>query len=104
LMNVLIILGHPRKESFSEALANAYKVGAVNAGMSVKQISVSEMQFNPNVLAISPRNQHFEEDIHTAQNLITWADHVVFVYPTWWGTMPALLKAFLDRVLTPGFA
>src|SRR5690606_34146950 len=33
-----------------------------------------------------------------------WADHLVFVYPTWWGTMPALLKAFLDRVLTPGFA
>ena len=33
LMNVLIILGHPRKESFSEALANAYKTGALNAGM-----------------------------------------------------------------------
>ncbi len=103
-MNVLIILGHPRTKSFSEALANAYKVGALNAGMNVKQINISEMKFEPNVLTISPKNQHFEEDINTAQNLITWADHIVFVYPTWWGTMPALLKAFLDRVLTPGFA
>lgn len=103
-MNVLIILGHPRKGSFSEALANAYKTGALNAGMDVKQINVSEMQFNPNVVATSPRDQHLEEDVSIAQDLITWADHVVFVYPTWWGTMPALLKAFLDRVLTPGFA
>jgi len=103
-MNVLIVLGHPRKGSFSEALANAYKVGALSAGMDVKQISVAEMQFNPNVFAVSPRNQYFEEDIVLAQELIAWADHLVFVYPTWWGTMPALLKAFLDRALTPGFA
>jgi 1,4-dihydroxy-2-naphthoate octaprenyltransferase len=39
-----------------------------------------------------------------ARRLIGWADHIVFVYPTWWGTMPALLKGFLDRVLAPGFA
>jgi 1,4-dihydroxy-2-naphthoate octaprenyltransferase len=39
-----------------------------------------------------------------ARRLIAWADHIVFVYPTWWGTMPALLKGFLDRVLAPGFA
>lgn len=103
-MNILIILGHPRKESFSEALANAYRLGVLNGGMNVKQINVSEMQFEPNVLTVSPRSQYLEEDIKNAQNLISWADHIVFVYPTWWGTMPALLKAFLDRVLTPGFA
>jgi len=103
-MNVLIILGHPRKDSFSGALADAYKVGALSAGVNVKQIVIAEMQFDPNVFTVSPRNQYFEKDISEAQNLISWADHLVFVYPTWWGTMPALLKAFLDRVLTPGFA
>jgi NAD(P)H dehydrogenase (quinone) len=35
--------------------------------------------------------------------LIKWADHLVFVYPTWWGTMPALLKGFIDKVFLPGF-
>lgn len=103
-MNVLVILGHPRVDSFSGALAEAYKQGALNAGMDVRQINVTEMYFDPNVYTISPRNQHFEEDILEAQRSILWADHLVFIYPTWWGTVPALLKGFLDRVLTPGFA
>src|SRR6185295_4946423 len=42
--------------------------------------------------------------IREAVELVRWADHLVFVFPTWWGTMPALMKGFLDRVLMPGFA
>lgn len=103
-MKVLIILGHPREGSFSHALADAYQQGARQAGVEVEQLRVSDMEFNPNVIKVSPRKQHFEEDIILAQDLITWADHLVFVYPTWWGTMPGLLKSFLDRVFTPGFA
>ena len=104
-MNVLIIAGHPRKESFSFALADAFREGAQHAYMNVKQLTLTDMCFNPNVVTVSPRNQLAEDDdIHHAQELIAWADHLVFVYPTWWGTMPALLKGFLDRVLTPGFA
>lgn len=62
------------------------------------------MAFDPNVFTVSPRSQPAEADIVYAQEMILWADHLVFVYPTWWGTMPALLKGFLDRVFTPGFA
>lgn len=103
-MNVLIILGHPRKESFSGALAEAFKEGALQARMNVKMFDLAEKKFNPNVTTASPRLQIAEDDICQAQKLITWSDHLVFVYPTWWGTMPALLKGFLDRVFTPGFA
>ncbi|MEX2592309.1 MAG: NAD(P)H-dependent oxidoreductase [Anditalea sp.] len=56
------------------------------------------------MVTVSPRHQITEDDISFAQELILWADHLVFVYPTWWGTMPALLKGFLDRVFSPGFA
>lgn len=103
-MNVLIIQGHPREGSFSDALAAAYKEGALQAGAQIKQLKVRDMDFNPNVIEVSPRKQFFESDVVHAQELITWADHLVFVYPTWWGTMPGLLKSFLDRVFTPGFA
>jgi putative NADPH-quinone reductase len=39
-----------------------------------------------------------------AQADITWADHLVFAYPIWWGGAPALLKGFIDRVFLPGYA
>jgi putative NADPH-quinone reductase len=45
-----------------------------------------------------------EPDLVEAQNLIRWAEHLVFVYPTWWGSMPAIAKGFIDRVFLPGFA
>ena len=38
------------------------------------------------------------------QQAITWAEHLVFVFPMWWGGLPALLKGFFDRVFLPGFA
>lgn len=103
-MNVLIIAGHPRKDSFSHALADAYREGALQAGTHVKQLVLANMSFNLNVVTESPQLQQAEESVKQAQEYIAWADHLVFVYPTWWGTMPALLKGFLDRVFTPGFS
>ncbi|WP_257303280.1 NAD(P)H-dependent oxidoreductase [Geothrix campi] len=101
---ILVILGHPRQESFCQALAEAYLEGAEGAGLQVRRLALADLTFDPNVAMPSPRDQPLEEDLVRAQELILWADHLVFAYPAWWGTMPALLKGFLDRVLTPGFA
>lgn len=103
-MNVLVILGHPRTDSFCSALASAYCEGAKSAGMNVILLRLAELSFNPNVTSAFIRNQSVESDIEMAKNHISWAHHVVFVYPTWWSTMPGLMKGFLDRVLIPGFA
>lgn len=103
-MRVLVINGHPRRGSLCEALADAYVAGAAQAGADVRVMRLAELKFEPNVLRPSPRDQQAEPDIEDAMALVTWADHLVFVFPTWWGTMPALLKGFLDRVLMPGFA
>lgn len=48
--------------------------------------------------------QPLEPDLLVAQADITWAQHLVWVYPIWWGGLPALLKGFLDRIFLPGFA
>ena len=45
-----------------------------------------------------------EPDLDKAKADISWADHLVFVYPVWWAAVPAILKGFIDRVFTPGFA
>ncbi|MFC6765069.1 NAD(P)H-dependent oxidoreductase, partial [Natrinema soli] len=103
-MNVLIVLGHPRTDSFCGALAEAYHDGALEAGADVRELAVADLEFDPDVHAASPTDQRMEPDLREAQDLIRWAEHLVFVYPNWWGTMPARLKGFFDRVFTPGFA
>jgi putative NADPH-quinone reductase/1,4-dihydroxy-2-naphthoate octaprenyltransferase len=103
-IKVLVVLGHPRRDSLCAALADAYVTGAQEGGADVRRLSLTNFDFEQNVLVHSPRDQPLEPDIADAVNLIAWAEHLVFVFPTWWGTMPACLKGFLDRVLMPGFA
>lgn len=103
-MNVLIVLGHPRTDSLCGALADAYRDGALEAGVDVRELAVADLEFDLDVHATCPSEQPLEPDLREAQELIRWADHLVFVYPNWWGTMPARLKGFFDRVFTPGFA
>jgi putative NADPH-quinone reductase/1,4-dihydroxy-2-naphthoate octaprenyltransferase len=103
-LKVLLVLGHPRRDSLCGALAEAFAAGARQAGVDLRRLDLRELQFDPNVIAGSPRNQPLEPSIREAVELVRWAEHLVFVFPTWWGTMPALMKGFLDRVLMPGFA
>lgn len=101
---VLIINGHPNKESYVTALANAYHEGALNnQNVEVQKITLIDLEFNPILYGYGVK-QPLEPDLQKAQELILWADHLVFLYPNWWGTMPALLKGFIDRVFLPNFA
>ncbi|GBG12373.1 NADPH:quinone reductase [Paenibacillus agaridevorans] len=102
--NILIINGHPDSASFNAALADAYATGALGSGAQVRRLNLAELAFNP-ILSFGYRKRtELEPDLIRAQELIRWAHHLVFVYPTWWGAMPALLKGFIDRVFLPGFA
>ena len=99
-----MILAHPRRDSLCGALFDACADGARQAGVECRELILSDIRFDPNVHEASPEQQPLEPDLVRAQRDIHWAEHLVFVYPTWWGTFPALLKGFLDRVMTPGFA
>lgn len=104
MKKILIILGHPDKESFGGNLANSYKKGGIKSGAEVKELYLADLKFDPILHLGYKKIQKLEPDLVYAQELIKWADHLVFVYPTWWATMPALLKGFIDRTFLPGFA
>jgi len=101
---ILVIVGHPAHHGFCAALAEAYAEGAVEAGNEVRKIALGELAFDPVLHDGYATIQALEPDLADAQASITWAQHIVFVYPIWWGAMPALLKGFIDRVFLPGFA
>ncbi len=103
-MNILVIIGHPDPESYCSALAHAYMEGAKGKAAQIRTIDLSQISFDPNLKYGYRKRTELEDDLKEAQELIRWADHLVIVYPTWWGTMPAILKGFFDRVLLPGFA
>lgn len=101
---MLVILGNPNKKSLGAALAKAYKEGAEKSGAEVKELILIDLNFDPVLRLGAETKQELEPDLIKSQELILWADHLVFVYPGWWATMPALLKGFLDRVFSSGFA
>lgn len=101
---VLIIQGHPAGQSLCAALAQEYLQGAQESGHKVHILNIRELQFDPILHEGYNLIQPLEEDLIWAQNEIKSADHIVVIFPIWWGGMPALLKGFIDRVFLPGFA
>ena len=78
---LLIIQGNPDKTSFCDALAESYKEGAIRANADVKEIYVREIEFDP-FLPFGYKNKvELEQGLIESQELIQWADHLVFVYP-----------------------
>ncbi|MBI5609919.1 MAG: NAD(P)H-dependent oxidoreductase, partial [Deltaproteobacteria bacterium] len=102
MRRVLVVLGHPRSDSLCSALADAYARAAADAGAEVHRLNLGDLQFDP-VLRGGFASE-LEPDLQRAQTELEWAEHVAWVYPVWWGNLPALLKGFCDRVLLPGFA
>ena len=106
LRNVLILNGHPDPASkgLCHALAEAYAAGAQEAGRTVRRIDVAALDFG-----FLRSQADFEKGapppaIAAAQQDVKWADHVVVIFPLWLGDMPAVLKAFFEQTMRPGFA
>jgi NAD(P)H dehydrogenase (quinone) len=100
---ILIIDGHPNENSFCAAIADAYTRGAQSAEIEVEVLSLRNLNFDLNLRHGYRKIQELEPDLVEAQKKIKWCEHLVVIYPIWWGSMPALLKGFLDRCWLPGF-
>jgi putative NADPH-quinone reductase len=103
---IALIQGHPDPAAghFGHALASAYESSATEAGHQVKVITVARLEFPLLRNARQWESEPVPEAIGEAQRTIAWAEHLVIVFPLWMGDMPALLKAFFEQTLRPGFA
>lgn len=102
MKRILLINGHPDKQSFNNALSQAYQEGLAKTEASVKQINIVDLDFNPNLEFGYRKRTALEPDLETAIEQIKWADHLVWFFPVWWYGYPALMKGFVDRTFLPG--
>ncbi|MDP4121001.1 MAG: NAD(P)H-dependent oxidoreductase [Bacillota bacterium] len=107
-MNYLIIGCHPYEGSFNAAAGKAIWEKINKSGERAEFIDLVSDGFNPVMTAKDLklwRQGKFDDGlVGKYQTAIEKSDILVFVFPIWWGTMPAVLKGFCDKVLLPGFA
>ncbi|MFC3073430.1 NAD(P)H-dependent oxidoreductase [Shinella pollutisoli] len=103
---ILIIVGHPDPgpKRLCRALAESYAEGARSAGHAVRSIDIATLDFPLLRTAEEFAAHSMPATLEDAVQAIRQAEHIVFVFPLWLGTMPALLKAFLEQVMRPGVA
>ena len=101
MKQVLIINGHPDKESFNYALSEAYLKGVSKTNAIISKINIAELEFNPNLQFGYRKRMELEPDLVLAIEKIKKADHIVWVFPMWWYGYPALMKGFIDRIFLP---
>jgi putative NADPH-quinone reductase len=107
-MKLLLVYAHPVETSFVAAMRDAALRGFAQAGHEVRIVDLYAENFDPR-MSRQERIDYEDETKNTAQvrkhvDDLQWAEGLVFVFPTWWYGLPAILKGWFDRTFAPGIA
>lgn len=107
-MKVLVVYCHPCEESYVSAVKSSVISGLQEGGHEIRLIDLYAEDFRPQMNAEERRRYHDRgvnvETVSEHVDRVLWAEGIVFVYPTWWYGLPAMLKGWIDRVLVPHVA
>ncbi len=106
-MNYLIVYAHSNPKSFCHAIKEEIEAKIKQDGGKFVVRDLYQLGFNP-VLSSQDFVQFIQhktpDDIQKEQDFIRKADVIILIYPVWWFNMPAMLKGYIDRVFSRGFA
>lgn len=106
-MKNLIVYAHPNSGSLNHFFKQTVLENLQESGEEIEVRNLNQINFNP-VLSLEDMNGQrmgkVADDVKTEQDFITWADRIIFIYPIWWTGMPAIMKGYIDRVFSYGFA
>lgn len=107
-MSVHLVLAHPLGNSLNAHLAQQIETILSARGVAVDRLDLYAEDFDPR-LSARERAHHYNDpqpsaDVLALQARLRSAEHLVLVFPTWWFSLPSILKGWFDRVWSPGFA
>ena len=106
-MKILIVYCHPRQNSFNHAILENTLEELQSVGHEVKVADLYTENFQPALIAedyVQFERKPMPEDVQREQQRVEWADGIVFIFPLWWWSLPAMLKGWIDRVMCYGWA
>ncbi|WP_264529151.1 NAD(P)H-dependent oxidoreductase [Flavobacterium sp. N502540] len=106
-MKNLIVYAHPNTGSLNHFFKQIIMENLEKSGQEVIVRDLNAINFNPVLSLADMKGQRvgeIAEEVKTEQDFISWADRIVFIYPIWWTGMPAIMKGYIDRVFSYGFA
>jgi NAD(P)H dehydrogenase (quinone) len=108
-MHALMVIAHPCDDSFCHAAAATAVAAMERGGHTVDVIDLYADRFTTAMtrderVAYHTESPILDEQVADYVERLQRAEALVFVYPTWWSGMPAILKGWLDRVLVYGVA
>jgi NAD(P)H dehydrogenase (quinone) len=106
-MKVLLVVAHPCADSYTHACAAAATRGLTSAGHTVDTIDLAAASFRTAMsrderVAYESDTPILDPMVDDHASRLLAAEAIVFVYPTWWSGLPAVLKGWLERVMVPG--
>lgn len=104
-MRILVVHSHPVAESYSRALFDCTVETLRAGGHEVRPLDLYAVGFDP-VMGRQERLDYHtpavnQRGLEDQVELLRWAEGFIFVYPTWWYSLPAMLKGWLERVWLP---
>ncbi len=108
-MRALVVLCHPSEDSFTRACCDAAILGLKQAGHSVDLLDLYAIGFPAVMTAADLGAYHSPQPVvdglvADSVERIRAAEMLVFVYPTWWSSLPGMLKGWLEKTMVPGVA
>lgn len=106
-MRHLIIYAHPNENSLNHSVL---KTVVENLEAQDHEIVIRDLYtngFDPVLSLIDMQGQRMgkvSDDVKLEQDYISWAEQITFIYPIWWTGLPAIMKGYIDRVFSYGFA
>lgn len=105
---ITIVFCHPQTQSFNHRILDAVTKALSDQGREYDVINLYGEHFNPVLdsagIELYEKGESDDPNVKKYGEALRNTTEIIFIFPIWWGTMPAILKGFIDKTFLKGIA